>query len=76
MTFTHQQYLDELIGFDDRDFYPALCRLNARQVVPSEWQSFFAAKKPAVKKALASGAAAPYPGTLTLIKEAARRDRP
>jgi HAD superfamily hydrolase (TIGR01509 family) len=76
MSFTHQQYLDELIGFDDRDFYPALCRLNARQVVQSEWHAFFAAKKPAVKKALASGAAAPYPGTINLIKEAARREIP
>lgn len=76
MSFTHQQYLDELIGFDDRDFYPALCRLNARQVVQTEWQSFFAAKKPAVKKALASGAAAPYPGTINLIKEASRREIP
>lgn len=76
MSFTHQQYLDELIGFDDRDFYPALCRLNARSVVQSEWQSFFAAKKPAVKKALASGAAAPYPGTIRLINEAIRREVP
>lgn len=76
MSFTHQQYLDELIGFDDRDFYPALCRLNSRQVVQEEWLSFFAAKKPAVKKALASGAAAPYPGTINLIVEAARRNTP
>lgn len=76
MSFSHRDYLDELIGYDDRDFYPALCRLNGRRPTAAEFASFFAHKKPAVRRALEGGAARPYDGSIALARAAADRGVP
>lgn len=73
MDFTHARYMEEYIGYDDRDCFRALCRDHGRAVAAEEFARFQAEKAAAVRELIERGEARPFPGTLRLIEEVSRR---
>lgn len=68
LTFTHEQYQAEIIGYDDRDAFPAIHRMNGRDFDPTDTDGLIAAKVELVHRLIRDGAVEPFPGTLGLAR--------
>ena len=68
LAFTHDQYQAEIIGYDDRDAFPAIHRLNDAPYDPADTDDLIAAKVELVHRLIREGAVQPFPGTLELAR--------
>ncbi|MBS0192504.1 MAG: HAD family phosphatase [Phycisphaerales bacterium] len=73
LEFTHEQYMNRLIGLSDRECLPVLYGLAGRELSEPEHASFLAEKKSRVQEMIVGGQAKPFPGTLRLVRESAGR---
>lgn len=71
MTFTHEQYKTEIIGYDDRDAYPAIARLNGRVMDAATAHRLAERKRLELERMIASGGIPACPGAIELAREAA-----
>ena len=76
LSFTPEQYREELIGFDDREAYPAIARLCGRTLEPGLAAELAEAKRLLIEAMIADGEVPPLPGSLELVIEASGRDIP
>lgn len=76
LAFTHQQYQAEIIGYDDRDAFPAIYRLNDRPFDAAQADRLIESKTELLHRLIAQGAVTPFPGTLELAREAKARGMP
>ncbi|MGP1272284.1 MAG: HAD family hydrolase [Phycisphaerales bacterium] len=72
-SFTPEQYRRELIGYDDRDAYPAIARLNGATIEPSLAARLAESKRRLVEDMIDRGEVRPLPGSLELVRRAAAR---
>jgi beta-phosphoglucomutase len=70
VTFTHEEYLAHLVGFDDRDTFRAVERLRGRTFSTEELRILHAMKPHGFKKAVEEGRVPPFPGSFELLKAA------
>ncbi len=70
LTFSHQQYQAEIIGYDDRDAFPAIYRLSGRDFDPAQADRLINAKTDLVHRLIRDGAVTPYAATLDLARQA------
>ncbi|MEO1583810.1 MAG: HAD family phosphatase [Planctomycetota bacterium] len=74
--FTHEEYEQEIIGYDDRDAFRAIYRKHGRPLgetddPPSDQiDALIAEKLRVVHRLIAEGHAAPFPGTLDIARHA------
>lgn len=71
MDVPHERYATEYVGYDDRDCFRAVARDHGRTLTPEELERFGSLKRDAVAGMLAAGRAAPWPGAVELVREAA-----
>lgn len=76
LSFSHDQYQGEIIGYDDRDAFPAIYRLNGRDFDPSQVDRLIAYKTDLLHRLIAEGAVNPFPGTLELARAAKAEEIP
>lgn len=67
--FSHDQYQTELIGYDDRDAFQAICRMNGRACEPPAVAGLIADKIQRVHAMIRAGDVRPFPGTLELARD-------
>jgi beta-phosphoglucomutase len=72
MDFTHRQYVEEYIGYDDRDVLRAVSRDCGKTVSPIDNARFHDLKKSAFLDVIAKGGVRPFPGSVELIRAAAK----
>lgn len=68
LEFTWQEYLDDYIGFDDRDAFREAFAANHRELSSNELHSLIAKKALAFQNVIKDGVSA-YPGTVELIRK-------
>lgn len=73
MDFTHEQYLSEYIGYDDRDVLKAVARDCGRSVTAAQTEQFHEIKRRSFLKVVAEGAVEAFPGSVELIRRSALR---
>ncbi|MEL6498327.1 MAG: HAD family phosphatase [Planctomycetota bacterium] len=76
LTFTHEQYQTEIIGYDDRDAFPAIYRMNGKPFDPAQSDRLIEIKTNLLHRLIAEGAVTPFPGTLDLAHAARARGIP
>ncbi|MEL6796456.1 MAG: HAD family phosphatase [Planctomycetota bacterium] len=76
LNFTHEQYQTEIIGYDDRDAFPAIYRMNGKPFDPSQADRLIESKTELLHRLIAEGAVTPFPGTLDLARQAKVRGIP
>ncbi|HLO42438.1 MAG TPA: HAD family phosphatase [Phycisphaerales bacterium] len=73
MDFSHQRYVEEYIGYDDRDVLRAVSRDCGITVSTADAERFHDLKKHAFLEVIEQGGVKPFPGSVELIKAAADR---
>lgn len=73
LSFTHDQYVNSYLGFDDRDTWRAIARDNNRALAESDTDRLNTFKRAAVERAMTRGEPHPFPGSVELIRAAAAR---
>ena len=73
MDFTHERYVGEYIGYDDRDVLLAVSRDSGRKVTEAEAGRFHEVKREAFLRVIAEGRVAPFGGSVELIRACAAR---
>lgn len=68
LSFTWQEYLDNYIGFDDRDAFREAFAVNKETLDPIKLQSLIAQKASAFQEVTQNGVTA-YPGAVELIRK-------
>lgn len=71
MDFSHEKYLSEYIGYDDRDLFRAVARDHGRELSAQELTALRRAKEDIVQESLRQGLAPAWPGSVALIRAAA-----
>lgn len=71
MSFTHEQYRSQIIGFDDREAYPAIARLNGRVMDPAVAGALAERKRLELERMIAAGEIPACPGAIELARQAA-----
>lgn len=71
MGFTHEQYRSQIIGFDDREAYPAIARLNGREMDPAVAGVLAEQKRLELERMIAAGEIPACPGAIDLARQAA-----
>lgn len=70
MAVTHERYLAEYVGYDDRDCFVAVARDHGRELTEEECEALAQRKAALVAKMLDEGRAPAYPGAVELVKAA------
>jgi len=70
MSLPHERYMQEYIGYDDRDCFRAIARDHGRTLSADELQSLAAAKRHAIEGVIRDGRALAWPGAVELIRAA------
>ncbi|MCC6678335.1 MAG: HAD family phosphatase [Phycisphaerales bacterium] len=73
LSFTHEQYVNAYLGFDDRDTWRAIAKDNGRTLSEAETARLNELKWTAVRRAMARGEPRAFPGSVELIRAAAER---
>lgn len=73
MSFTHDQYINHYLGFDDRDTWLAIAKDNHRTLSDADTAHLNTLKKTAVDRAIARGEPSPFRGSVELVRAAAAR---
>lgn len=76
LTFTHEQYQTEIIGYDDRDAFPAIYRMNGTPFDQAQADRLIESKTELLHRLISEGAVTPFPGTLDLARQAKARGIP
>jgi beta-phosphoglucomutase len=69
-TFTHEEYLSHLVGFDDRDTFRAVEKLRGVRFSEVELGSLNALKPRGFERAVKEGRVPPFPGSFELLRAA------
>jgi beta-phosphoglucomutase len=72
MDFTHRQYVEEYIGYDDRDVLRAVSRDSGKAISAADNSRFHDLKKHAFLEVIDKGGVRPFPGSVELIRAAAK----
>ncbi len=70
VTFSHEEYLTHLVGFDDRDTFRAVERLRGRAFNAAELSTLGTLKPRGFEEAVTSGKVPPFPGSFELLRDA------
>ena len=71
MTFTHDRFLTEYIGFADDDAFRLVCRDNGERDDPERISGLVREKNDAFLRLISEGGVSAFPGTLRLAEHAA-----
>lgn len=71
MDFPHEKYVEEYIGYDDRDLFRAIARDHGRELGVPELLELRRVKEGFVQEMLRAGMAPAWPGSVELIRRAA-----
>ncbi len=71
MDFSHEKYVEEYIGFDDRDLLLAIARDHGRELAVGELAELRRAKEGIVQSMLREGMAPAWPGSVELVRRSA-----
>lgn len=73
MDFTHARYMEEYIGYDDRDCFRVICADHARPVTAEGFEEFRHLKEASVQMRIERGDVKAFAGTLALSSALAGR---
>lgn len=70
LDFPHEKYVEEYIGYDDRDLFRAIARDHGRELSPDDLTELRRAKEAFVQEMLHAGMAPAWPGSVELVRRA------
>jgi beta-phosphoglucomutase len=70
MDLTHERYITEYVGYDDRDCYRVIAADHGRTLTGEQTRRIAARKERAVQAMLAAGRAPAWPGAVELVRAA------